>query len=212
MSDAEVFTVVGAIASVIGTIDGTKKVYDAATDAKGLPEAFREVAGRLPIVKTILESAMGHIAGRDENSRKAVKCVVDACGEKSKRLEKLFQKTIPGEDASSLERYYKAVKTLGKGNAVENLMKGMLEDVQRLACEHSMQIATKAEEDEVVQAITAVSEVGASVPDNVFHDPNISIDNSGPGIQNNAWGENIAQGNSRQFNSGGGPQNFGKDY
>jgi N-terminal domain on NACHT_NTPase and P-loop NTPases len=186
MSDAEVFAVVEAITSVIGTIDGAKNVYDAATNAKSLPKAFREVANRLLIVKTILKSAISHIAGRDENSRKAVKCVVNAYKEKSKRLEKLFQKTIPSENASSLKRYYKAVKTLEKSNAVKNLIKRMLKDVQRLAYEHSMQIATKAKEDEVVQAITAVSKVKASMPDNVFHDPNISINNSGPDIQNNA--------------------------
>lgn len=44
MSGAEVIAVLGVISSVIAIVDGTKKVYDAASDAHGLPEAFREVA------------------------------------------------------------------------------------------------------------------------------------------------------------------------
>lgn len=40
----------GLISSVIAIVDATKKVFDAASDAAGLPEAFREVSGRLPLV------------------------------------------------------------------------------------------------------------------------------------------------------------------
>lgn len=46
MSGAEGIAVLGVIASIITIIDGTKKVYDAATNPQGLPEAFREVANR----------------------------------------------------------------------------------------------------------------------------------------------------------------------
>lgn len=51
MSGAEAIAVLGVISSIISIIDGTKKVYDAATNARGLPEAFREVADRLPIIE-----------------------------------------------------------------------------------------------------------------------------------------------------------------
>jgi uncharacterized membrane protein len=61
MSGAEAIAVLGLISSIISIVDGTKKVYDAATNARGLPQAFREVADRLPIVKNILDSAKQHI-------------------------------------------------------------------------------------------------------------------------------------------------------
>jgi hypothetical protein len=67
-----------------------------------------------------------------------------------------------------LERYYKAVKADGKGNEVENLMKGMLEDVHLLACEHGMKTATQAQQEQIAQAITEVSTRAPSVPEQVF--------------------------------------------
>ncbi|MCJ1392832.1 hypothetical protein MMC18_005704, partial [Xylographa bjoerkii] len=165
MSGAEAIAVLGVISSIISIVDGTKQVYDAATNAQGLPEAFREVAGRLPIVRNILGSAKQHIyeGNVDENSCKGVKHIVETCEKKAQKLDTLFQKAIPKDGASDLERYYKAVKAYGKGNEVENLMKGMLEDVQLLACEHGMKTATKAQDEQIAQAITAVSAVAPSV-------------------------------------------------
>jgi len=106
MSGAEAILVLGVISSVIAIVDGTKKVYDAATNAEGLPKAFREVAGRLPIVRNILDSAKqyidkGHI---DEDSCKGVKYIVDACGKKAEKLDELFHKVIPAEGNSRAER------------------------------------------------------------------------------------------------------------
>jgi hypothetical protein len=70
MSGAEATAVLEVISSIVSIIYGTKQVYDAATNAQGLPEAFREVAARLRIVQTILGSAKRHIeeGDADENS------------------------------------------------------------------------------------------------------------------------------------------------
>ncbi|KAH8749773.1 hypothetical protein F5882DRAFT_81723 [Hyaloscypha sp. PMI_1271] len=56
MSGAEAGFVISLIASVITIVDATKKVYNAAKDAKGQPEAFRQIAARLPLVIEILRS------------------------------------------------------------------------------------------------------------------------------------------------------------
>ncbi|KAI6344490.1 hypothetical protein MCOR25_011090 [Pyricularia grisea] len=58
MSGAEIL---GITSAVIAIVDGIKKVYDAAKDEKGLPEAFRLVAGRLPLIADILKSVKGHL-------------------------------------------------------------------------------------------------------------------------------------------------------
>jgi hypothetical protein len=63
MSGAEATAVLRVIASIISIVDGAKKVYDAAANAQGLPEAFREVAARLPIVQNIIGLAKRHIDG-----------------------------------------------------------------------------------------------------------------------------------------------------
>ena len=167
MSGAEAIMVLGVISSIISIVDGTKRIYDAATNAQGLPEAFRDVAGRLPIVRNILGSAKQHIdkGDVDEDSCKEVKHVVGACEKKAKKLDELFRKAIPADGASDLKRYYKAIKAHGKGNEVENLMKGMLEDVQLLACEHGMKTATKAQQEQIAQAITEVSAIHSDRPE-----------------------------------------------
>jgi len=213
MSGAEAIAVLGVISSIISLVDGTKQIYDAATNAQGLPSAFREVAGRLPIVENILGSAKQHIAdgGVDEASCNGAKDIIEACKKKATHLDELFHKAIPADGASDVKRYWKAVKAYGKGNEVENLMKGMLEDVQLLACEHGMRTATKAQQEQITQAIEEVSAVAPSVPDEVFQDAGFSATNSGSGTQYNAQGEYIAQGQARQYNTNGGAMHFGKD-
>ena len=213
MSDVEAIAVLGVVSSIISIVDGTKQVYDAATNAQGLPEAFREVAGRLPIVKNTLALTQQHIdrGDVDVNSYKGMKHVVEACEKKAKKLGNLFLKAIPTDSASDLKRYYKAVKACGKGNEVENLMKGILEDVQLLACERGMKTGTKAQQEQIVKAITEVSAVLPSVPEHVFHETGFTNTNSGPGTQYNAQGEIIAQGSARQYNSAGGAMYFGMD-
>jgi N-terminal domain on NACHT_NTPase and P-loop NTPases len=211
MSGAEAIAVLGLISSIIAIVDATKQIYDAAQNAKGLPSAFREVSDRLPIITNILSSANLDIRNKDEASCLGVKPVIEACETKAKTLKELFQEAIPAGSAGNLQRYWKVVKAYGHGNEVENLMKAILEDVQLLACEHGMKTVTKDQQNEIAQAITDVSAVAPSVPEHVFQDPTLSAINSGSGTQNIAQGEHIAQGQARQYISGGGPMNFGKD-
>ncbi|KAH6717475.1 hypothetical protein BKA61DRAFT_547365 [Leptodontidium sp. MPI-SDFR-AT-0119] len=169
MSGAEASLVLGPISSVIAIFDATKKVYDAAADSKGLPEAFREVAGRLPIVRTILGSVEQHISdGKvDEETCKFIKPVVITCKEKTEKFDLLFQKVIPPGDASRLDRYINAAWTLGKGGRVESWMKGILEDVQLLASNHAM---TAIEVESINKAIEEVSDIEPSIPDSVLQE------------------------------------------
>ena len=105
MSGAEAIAILGIISSVISIVDGTKQVYDAASNTNGLPEAFREVAARLPIVRDILDSAKRHIIAGDTNeeSCKAAMNVVESCQSKAQNLEEIFKKVIPADDASRSE-------------------------------------------------------------------------------------------------------------
>lgn len=159
MSGAEAIAILGIISSVISIVDGTKQVYDAASNTNGLPEAFREVAARLPIVCGILDSAKRLIIAGDTNeeSCKAAMNVVESCQSKAQNLEEIFKKVIPADDASRSERYTLAVKSLGKGNRVETLMKGMLEDLQLLAINHGMVTKTDMREQELAKGIKEVA-------------------------------------------------------
>ena len=159
MSGAEAVAILGIISSVISIIDGTKQVYDAASNPNGLPEAFREVAARLPMVRGILASAQQRIGevDADEDSYEAAKNIVRNCQSKAQNLEEIFKKVIPADDASRSERYFVAVKSLGKGNRVETLMKGMLEDLQLLAINHGMVTKTDMREKELAKSVKEVA-------------------------------------------------------
>lgn len=208
MSSAEVSAVLGVISSIITIVEGTKKVYDAATNAKGLPEAFRKVAGRLPIVENILGSTHQYIEKRKVNSDacKGVEQVAKACEENAKKLEELFDKTIPGDDASRLTRYIKAVNVVGKRGRVEDLMKELLEGVQLLACERGINIADNAQQEQIIEAIAEVSAISPSVPEHEFHEAGSTYTHTGSSTQNNV------QDTARQYNnSNSGDIHFGKD-
>ena len=213
MSGAEAIAVLELISSIATIVDEIKKVYDAATNAQGLPDAFRKVAGQLPIVWNILDSAEQNIKGGKVNNDacKGVEQVAKACKENAKKLEELFHKTIPGDDASRFTRYIKAVKVVGKGGKVENLMKELLEGVHLLACERGMNTATKAEQEEIVKAIKELSALLPSVPEHEFQETGFTNANYGPGTQYNAQGtQNNVKDTARQYNAGG-SMSFGKD-
>lgn len=160
-------------------------------------------------MKNILDSIeKGNV---DEKKCQEAKGVVEGCKRKASTLEELFQKVIPADGASHLQRYYTAVKTLGKGNEVESLMKGILEDLALLNSERIMKTPTKAQQEQIAKAISEIQDVSKSVPDDLFQETGVTVNYSGSGTQYNAWGEYIAQGEARQFNAPGGTMNFGKE-
>ena len=61
MSGAEALAVLGVISSIISVIDRTKQVYNTTTSTEILSEVFREVAGQLLIITTILGAAKRRI-------------------------------------------------------------------------------------------------------------------------------------------------------
>jgi len=192
MSGVEASTVLGIISSIITVVDKTKTIYDAAKDAKGLPEAFREVAKRLPIAHNILAAAQERIEDEDVNveSCEGVEPVVKACKKKAKRLEEVFRKALPGADASVIEQYYKAVRILGKENKVETLMRGILEDIQLLTGYQIMFRVTADQEKQLARAISDVSALESSIPDTMpQQETQFSNIHNGDGPQYNCHGK-----------------------
>ncbi|EPS41227.1 hypothetical protein H072_4849 [Dactylellina haptotyla CBS 200.50] len=221
MSGTEFIAVAAVISSIIAIVDGVNKVVDAALDAEGLPKVFRQASHKLPIISDILDSAKSSLEkkGASEIERSA-KIVIDNCSENWQKLKDLFEKVIPDDKASKIDRYYRAVRTLGKGGKVENLMKEMLESVQLLS---SFRILTVSKDEEVVQPdINAeklekiVSEVTSwepSVPDSIFEEGGYIMNVSGTGhmvAQGEFVKQNILKDNARQIEMRGG--NYYEDY
>jgi N-terminal domain on NACHT_NTPase and P-loop NTPases len=167
MSGAEAAgLVIGIISGIIAIIDATMKVYDAATDASGLPEVFRDVAKRLPFVQDTLQAAQGHLeTNPDKASCNAMKPVLEDCKDKASRLAVIFEKVVPPADASRMDRYLLAAGTLGKGDTVESLMKGILDDIHLLTSNRITNLPTRPEIADLIRAaIVEVSAIPPSLP------------------------------------------------
>ncbi len=201
MSGAEAIAIIGLISSVITIVDGTKQVYDAASDTNGLPEAFREVAARLPIVRDILVSVKQYVDGGHTNkdSYEAAEKVVEKCEAKAQKLEKLFQNVIPADSASRAKKYLLAVKTVGKGNRVETLMKGMLEDLQLLAIEHGMVTKKNRRMKELVKALEELAALHPSLSEHATDEPAFRATHYGGGAINQSEGDQYNNLGNGQF-------------
>jgi hypothetical protein len=231
MSGAEVITVLGLISSVIAIIETSRDLYDAASSAQGLHEAFRAVSQNIPLVLNILRDCkkvqeqinqdysltIDADRKRDiEESSKAVEPLILACEENAKRLQEIFQKVVPDEDASWAERYKKAAHAVmpGKKRKVEDLMKEILEKLQLLhtsrffKSENEQKNEKKSKEFEA--AISQLSELPSSLPENEgqysHHGSGGMFINPGDGTQHN-YSQSGGSDNKQYI---GQTQNFGQ--
>ena len=166
MSGAEASFVVGLISGVLTIIKATKTVYDAAKDAQGQPEAFRQVAARLPLIINILDAAGKRAHTLDETAQEALETLLEACKVKAEALQKIFRKVVRKDDDKWYDRYKKAVVgTLGKQSRVEGLMEGILKDIQVLVYEKLPGTASETEAEEIENAITQMKDMPSSLQD-----------------------------------------------
>ncbi|KAF3921801.1 hypothetical protein AA313_de0203890 [Arthrobotrys entomopaga] len=178
MSGVEFIAVTSIIASIIGIIDGVNQVVQAASDVEGLPKVFRHASQKLPIISDILRTTKRTLEKhKGSEVEESVKGVVDNCENDWKKLKDLFDAVVPERGAPRTDRYYKAVKTLGKGGKVEKLMKELLESVQLLAAfkiitmsKEEKEVETNIDTEKVVEAIADVERWEPSVPDSVFEE------------------------------------------
>ncbi len=95
MSGADAIAILGLISSINTIVDSVKRVYEAASSAQGLPEAFCEVHARLPIIQNILRSAKQQIeAGKaDDDSCKGARKVIENCLKKTEEVGRALSKS-----------------------------------------------------------------------------------------------------------------------
>lgn len=115
MSGAEFIAVAGVISSIMAIVDGIKQVVDAAAEAEGLPKAFRQASAKLPVISDILEAAKDNFNAHNVSSvEKSGTLVVNSCRDKWNTLNDLFEKVIPEDKASRVERYHKGCQDFGQ--------------------------------------------------------------------------------------------------
>ncbi|KAH8587496.1 SesA protein [Bisporella sp. PMI_857] len=181
--------VIGLISAVIGIIEGVSKLYNAIENTSHLPKAFREVARRLQLVRVTLQATEGRLQKHnvDGNSYTAIMPTVESCKDKAERLRNILQDMVAQPDASRVEHYRVVVRRLGKESKVEELMKGMLEDVQLLATNQAVKAVGEENIDELMRAIQALSQVPPTATDGstfTYHGTGDQINNTGSGTQN----------------------------
>jgi alkaline phosphatase len=117
--------------------------------------------------------------------------VIKTCKVKAGSIKKLFNKVIPKKGAKRTERYEKALRSLGKGSRIKDLMGEILEKLQLLVACCVFANATKLAElaAAIKVAIEKLSEIQLLAPDSIFDAPlSTNIDHHGDGIQNNIIG------------------------
>ncbi|KAK6337149.1 hypothetical protein TWF718_009933 [Orbilia javanica] len=210
MSGAEFIAVAGVASSIIAIIDGMAKVVEAALDAEGLPKAFRRASQKLPMISDILDATKTTLELNDSSKiDTAAKRTVDRCQEDWDKLKQLFDKVVPEDKSSRMERYKKAARTLGKGGKVETLMKNLLENVQLLATFKIMTergeepIGSETDKKKLDKHIADVAGWEPSLPDDVFEEK------GGYTMNVSGSGNSVVQGEgSRQNNFEGHAQYF----
>ncbi|OAP54548.1 hypothetical protein AYL99_10996 [Fonsecaea erecta] len=188
--------VIGVIATVLTLLDAVASVSSALKSASGLPPAFRQVEQRLPLAQSILHDTKK--LNLEESVWRAIKPTVEHCEGDVKSLKHIFEGLKLPSKNFNIRRYYNLVKAMGKGNEVENLMKGIFMDLQLLAANHSIRGVVSARVKELDDAVKALSNVPSSVPKEIFESANER--NSQNVYGGRAYQNNMSGFNNKQIN------------
>jgi hypothetical protein len=196
----EAGAVLSLISGLITIIDATKTIYDGARDTKGQPDAFRQVAARLPLVEAVLQRAEAKTKTLRESEQDALKPLLASCTTKAEDLRRIFETVIRRDDDKWHSRYKKAFSAMKKGVRVELLMEGILKDIQVLACSE-LGTATDDEQKELDDAIKEMEEMDSSLQDDI---DNLSLIHSGSGDNIATTGHgttNLNKGSGSMYNN-----------
>ena len=124
---AEALAVIGLVSAIVQFVDFGSKVLNRLNEFKSdtdeVPKTFRSIKIQLPLMVDTLErtqkqAAAGHF---NDTTANALKPVVDGCLEQVKRLDRILDKDIPAENASSWQRRLLAIKILAHDKDVQQI-------------------------------------------------------------------------------------------
>jgi hypothetical protein len=218
MSGAEL---IGIISGIVSLAEASIKIYQAVESTSGLPRSFQDVFARLPLVQNTLEAAAAGIAEEEEASdnvasdqaRAALGKVLESCRDKLVALNNILRTVMPTPGAKRMERYLKAIKTIPNADKVENLMDGILRDMQVLTVSHVVNAPIRSQIKQLIEAIERL-EVGRSNDGSCA--PAVSLYSAGSGSQyvhSGRGDQNVVTGHGVQINGQStGPFYFGRTY
>ncbi|PFH55590.1 hypothetical protein XA68_17989 [Ophiocordyceps unilateralis] len=125
-------------------------------------------------------------------SRLALAKVLESCHDKAAALNAVLQAVMPAAGASRMRRYVKALKTIPNADKVENLMGGILGDLQVLTGNHAVKAAVRAQMGRLVEAETTGKSLDGAISPAVVTLHNLGLGSqfvhTGQGHQNVAGG------------------------
>lgn len=189
------------ISSTIAVVQATRRHYSAVNDDESLRDAFHEAGRELSPLEEALQLAKSQLETCDQAGclQRAMK-IFEACNTKAMLSETLFKDVAQAPMDSRFERYKMAVRREGKGNTVEVLVKGMMNDMCELANDSAVKAAMETQAGILRSAIDKLSQMESSVP-NEQSTNNFSHYGSG--------GQFFASGGTQNNNTGSGNQFLG---
>lgn len=187
MSGAEVISLISAIITVI---DFAKKAADQLKDANNLPEAFRQVNDRLPILVNTLKTIEDNLSNDDvyQDQYREMMEIIAKSQDKADDLREILESVAAADDDSKLQRYRKVIRRLGKESRVEELTKEIGEDIRVLAQFKAVSMGASAQEqlDSLLEALKELAAVESSMPDSASS--SLYNSHTGSGHINNQYG------------------------
>ncbi|KAF3806885.1 hypothetical protein GCG54_00007135 [Colletotrichum gloeosporioides] len=183
--------VIGLIGGVIGLLEAANKAYATIKDMAGLPKAFQEVSQRIPLVLQILEHVKTNAGQAPRTTIDAITPVVTSCKGEAEMLKDILEGLASEDSKWDLNRYVKMIKCKGKKGRVEDLMKKIIENVQILASDQTMKLATSQQLQELGLAVEGLKIIEPSAPDELLRQgETVTINYDGTGSQHNQIGNN----------------------
>lgn len=194
----------GIISAIISIIDASHQVYEAVKDEAGLPTNFKKSASKLPLISKLLQDAERYVKSADEATKTAFAPTLEDCKTQAIQLRELFNKVMPEEGGSRWDRYVKAARTIGKGGRVENLVGGILDDLQLLATRYP-EVMSPLTKEQLTKAVEEVTKIEPSLPSSF--EQMLVYAHYGSGGQNN-----YTRGGIQHINTGSAIMNIASNY
>jgi hypothetical protein len=183
--------IVSLIAACIDLTKTAIDAYNAVKHFKDLPEAFKEVSNKLPLVEQILQDAKTQLASATPNNELSAKMepLLKNCEKKVTELRDIFRQLSKAQKKTVSGLYRTIVLKLGKESRVEELMKHILEDIQVLVASNALKSEMQNQIAKIREAIEELTRVKPSIPDQVFESGAGGFRHDGRGDLNVQYGD-----------------------
>lgn len=199
------------IASVIANIGAISTTYETIGTIAGLPKAFDQVEKHLPLMQRMLEDIRSRLSSTTINNgqRESILAILGDCDDRVKELKRIFyalekrfkENHQRARSWARVRGWYREALYGIKGHLVETLMKGILEDVEKLSLHEIFRLATQEDAKHIREALEELSKVEPSLDDSEFESRG-SI-HASQTVAESAFGQqNNPSGGSNSFISG----------